>query len=165
MDKKRIIMKIKILLAGLLAIVLTSCSEDFLNLPSQEDLTTAVYFQTEADFEAAVNGIYATMRGWYGYRGDVGTSPLLIIGDVHSDNSRYTFNPDYRAVQGVEEPADFVPDPQRFSGYWNNFYEWISACNNIIGYIDDVDFDADAKDNLKGQALFIRAMPFCILNR
>ncbi len=166
MDKNRIIMKNKILLLlGLIAIVITSCSEDFLNLPSQEDLTTAVYFQTEEDFEAAVNGVYANLRGWYGYRGDVGTSPYLIIGDVHSDNARYTFNPDYRAVQSVEEPADFVPDPQRFSGYWNNWYEWISGCNNIIGFIDDVDMDADAKDNLKGQALLIRAHSYFWLLR
>ncbi|MGW8317007.1 MAG: RagB/SusD family nutrient uptake outer membrane protein [Bacteroidales bacterium] len=149
-------MKMKIIIAGLLTILLGSCSEDFLTIPSKESLTTAVYFESQKDFEYTVNGIYAALRGWYGQAGN-NTSPLFIMGDIHSDLARYTFNPNFRATQGVEEPADFVPIQQMFSGYWNDFYQWISSCNQVIGYIDDVDMDADVKSNLKGQALFLRA--------
>ncbi len=153
-------MKIKIILALLLAILYTSCSEDFLDIPSQESLTTSVYFQTEADFESAVNGIYAPLRGWFN-----GVSNSLLVGDIHSDNARYTLNPGYRATQNVETPADFIPEATMWSGYWNTFYQWISRCNQVIGYIDDADFDATAKENLKGQALFLRAYSYFWLLR
>lgn len=158
-------MKIKIILVSLLTIIFISCSEDFLDISSQESLTTTVYFQSENDFESAVNGIYATMRGWYGPRTDVSTSPLFITGDIHSDNARYALNPGYRATQDVETPADFIPEATMWSGYWNTFYQWISRCNQVIGYIDAVDFDATSKANLKGQALLLRAHSYWWLLR
>ena len=63
-------MKMKIIIAGLLTILLSSCSEDFLTIPSKESLTTAVYFESQKDFEYTVNGIYAALRGWYGQAGN-----------------------------------------------------------------------------------------------
>ena len=75
-------MKIKHIIAVFfLAILINSCSEDFLTLPSPSSLSTPVYFKTQTDFESAVNGIYATLRGWHMYDN-------IIIGDVHTDNSR-----------------------------------------------------------------------------
>ena len=158
-------MKVKITLALLLAILFTACSEDFLDIPSEEALTTTVYFQTQSDFESAVNGIYEPMRGFFSPRTTVTTSALFVIGEMHSDNARYALNPGYRATDQVELPADFVPEPTLFSGYWNSMYGWISNCNQVIGYIDDVDFDATVKANLKGQALFIRAYSYWWLLR
>lgn len=158
-------MKIRFIITGLVVLLFTSCSESFLDLPSQESLSTAVYFKTKEDFEAAVNGIYAPMRTWFGPRTDVSTSPLFITGDIHSDIARYTLNPNYRATQDVETPADFVPEATLFSGYWNTFYQWISRCNQVIGYIDGVEFDAAVKGNLKGQALFLRAYSYWWLLR
>ncbi|WP_321373134.1 RagB/SusD family nutrient uptake outer membrane protein [uncultured Draconibacterium sp.] len=158
-------MKVKIILAGLLSILFTSCNESFLDIPSEEALTTTVYFQTENDFQAAVNGTYAAMRQWFGSGGDVSTTPLILIGDIHSDNSRYALNPNYRATTGPETSADFVPETTMFSSYWNDFYNWISRCNQIISRIDEVEIDADAKANLKGQALFMRAYSYWWLVR
>ncbi|MEZ5072971.1 MAG: RagB/SusD family nutrient uptake outer membrane protein [Bacteroidales bacterium] len=158
-------MKTKLIFAAVLVLLMTACSEEFLSLPSREDLTTAEFFQSQSDFEFAVNGIYAPIREWYGPNTDVSTSPLFITGDIHSDNARYALNPNYRATQAVETPADFIPEQTLFSGYWNTFYQWISRCNQVIGNIDDVDFDAEAKANLKGQALFLRSHSYWWLLR
>jgi hypothetical protein len=155
-------MKTKIFLAGLLLALLgSSCSEDFLEIPSQSALSTPIYYQTEADFQAAVNGIYSLIRIW---NKDV-TTPALMIGDMHSDNSRYYLNPSFRAGITEEGAADFVPNPQLFSGYWSSFYQWISNANQVISRIDNVDMDADVKDNLKGQALFLRGYAYWWLAR
>ncbi len=158
-------MKIKYIIIGILAIFFTSCDEDFLSIDSQESLTTASYFQTEDDFIAAVNGIYAPVREWFSENSDVTTSPAILIGDMHSDNSRYFYNPNYRATTTAEYISDFVPDVTRFSSYWIDIYDWISRTNQVIGFIDDADFDQDSKDNLKGQALFFRSYSYWWLLR
>ncbi len=158
-------MKIKIIIVGMLTLFFSSCTESFLELPSESSLSTPIYFQTEADFESAVNGIYAPMRVWFGPNTDVSTSPAILIGDMHSDNSRYVLNPNYRATGGAEGAADFIYDSQQFSSYWNDFYSWISRANQIIALIDGVDFDATSKSNIKGQALFLRAYSYWWLVR
>lgn len=160
-------MKFKhILLAGLTLVMINACTEDFLDRPSQEALTTGVYFTQQADFEAAVNGIYAPLQGFYNNRTQANTwvPPNLQMGDMHSDNARYYYNPNYRAV--TEGPADFIPEPDLFSGYWNTFYSWISRTNQVLATIDreGIEWESTAvRDNLKGQALFMRAWSYWFL--
>jgi hypothetical protein len=50
-----------------------------------------------------------------------------------------------------------------FSNFWNNFYSWISRANQVLATIDNPDIvwtNASVKDNLKGQALFLRAYSY-----
>lgn len=162
-------MKIKYIIATFFIAMLTfSCSEDFLTIPSQTALSTPVYFKTQADFEAAVNGIYAPLRSFFnvGNTGGItGTSTYLTIGDMHSDNARYYYNPAYRSTTGAENAADFIPDETIFSGNWNTFYGWISRANQVLSLIDAATFDQAVKDNLKGQALFLRGLSYFWLAR
>jgi len=161
-------MKFKhILLAGLTIALFATCSEDFLDVPSKADLTSAVYFKTQSDFVAAVNGIYSPMQDFFdvgqggGANANNDASPMFQIGDMHSDNGRYLYNPNYRAVNEV--PADFTPDATMFSGFWNDFYDWIARANQVLAKIDNPDIvwkNTNVKDNLKGQALFLRAYSY-----
>jgi len=153
-------MKIKYIIAVcFMAILINSCEKDFLNLNSPSSLTLPVYFKTQDDFQSAVNGIYAGMRGWFN-----GANNLL-IGDMHSDNARCYYNPLKRSSVYEESVADFVPDNQILSDNWNTFYSWIARTNQVLDLIDDVVIDQSAKDNLKGQALFLRAYSYWWLTR
>jgi hypothetical protein len=163
-------MKIKHIIATcFFTILLFSCSEDFLTIPSASSLSVPVYFKTQADFESAVNGIYNPLSGFFNYTTPNfainGTANHLLIGDMHSDNARYYYNPSYRATIAQENVADFVPDIQNFSGFWNTFYGWIARANQVLSCIDDATFDQAVKDNLKGQALFLRAYSYWWLAR
>lgn len=157
-------MKLKyIFLTAVSVLLLNSCSEDFLDRPSESALTSAVFFKTQADFEAAVNGIYAPLRTYYNSQTKNNTwmPPNLEMGDYHSDNARYYYNPNYRAVD--ETAADFIPENQLFSGEWNTYYSWISRANQVLATIDNegVNWENTAiRDNLKGQALFLRAWSY-----
>lgn len=160
-------MKIKyIMTACFLTILTTSCEKDILIIPSQSSLTLPLYFKTQADFESAVNGIYKSMTSWFSSSNHYANN--IIIGDMHSDNSRYYHNRDFYSPEYLVEitkSADFVPDNQVFSAYWNDFYKWISLANQVLDLIDDATFDNVIKDNLKGQALFIRAYSYWWLAR
>jgi hypothetical protein len=163
-------MKIKHIIATcFFTILLFSCSEDFITIPSSSALSTPVYFKTQTDFEGAVNGIYNPMSAFFGSTSPNfainGTANHLQIGDMHSDNARYYYNPSYRATITQENIADFVPVSTLFSDYWNTFYSWITRTNDVISRIDGATFDQAVKDNLKGQALFFRAYSYWWLAR
>jgi starch-binding outer membrane protein, SusD/RagB family len=154
-------MKYYILFAGLLVIGISSCKKDFLDIPSETNLTSATFFKTQGDFEKAVNGAYAPLRNRFGSGANSGTGDWL-MGEMHSDNTHYILNPNFRATIDQEQVADFIYDPASTAAtfkYTTN-YLVIARANQILALIDDLDFDATAKSNLKGQALFLRALSY-----
>ncbi len=157
-------MKSKIFLFGTLALLLSACGEEFLNVPSQTALTSEVFFKTEADFSAAINANYAPLRVMY--TGTAATSEgatgLYILTEMHSDNARYILNPGFRATLNQENAADFVTEASNTVStfQYRTNYSIIARSNQILSTIDDVDFDAAKKGNIKGQALMLRAFSY-----
>jgi hypothetical protein len=156
-------MKIKIIAASLLIFSISSCKKSFLSLPSQTTLSTPVFFKTQTDFVQAINGAYAPLRTLYnGIAGSTGSA--WVMGEMHSDNTRYIINPNYRATIDQENTADFIYDPSSAiatAAYTTN-YLVIARANQVLAPIDAVDFDATVKNNIKGQAYFLRAL--CYFN-
>lgn len=159
MNEKNKIMKYYIILAGLVFFTLSSC-EDLLDIPSKTDLSTSSFFQTQDDFEKAVNGVYEPLRDLYNAGFNAGTG-AMIMGEMHSDNARYAYNLGFRATIAQEDIADFVYDPANTAQTqrYQTLYLIISRANEVLLRIDDMDFDQTVKDNIKGQSLFLRA--FC----
>lgn len=139
-----------------------SCNEDFLVIPSKTDLSTATFFKTQDDFERAVNGTYEPLRGLYNSGGN-GQTGQYVMGEMHSDNSYYIYNPGFRATIDAENIADLIYDPASGSAtfkYRQN-YLIISRANQVLAAIDGITFDdAAVKSNLKGQGLFLRALAY-----
>ena len=148
-------MKIKIIAASLLIFSISSCKKSFLDLPSQTTLSTPVFYKTQTDFEQAINGVYAPLRGLY-------TGSAWAMGEMHSDNARYTINPNFRATIDQENTADFITDPSSglATSYYTTNYLVIARANQVLAPIDAVDFDATIKNNIKGQAYFLRALAY-----
>lgn len=151
-------MKSKIILFGILAVMLTACGEEFLNVPSQTSLTSEIYFQKESDFQAAINANYAPLRDVYN-----GGTAIWALTEMQSDNARYIFNPDLRASLNQENVADFIQEASNTvsTNVYRVNYRTIARANQILATIDGVTFSSDAvKNNIKGQALFLRALSY-----
>jgi hypothetical protein len=148
------------ILIGCLMLGLSSC-EDFLELPSETNLTSATFFKSQNDFMKAVNGAYAPLRGLFASGANAATGSWL-MGEMHSDNTRYKYNPNFRATIDQENIADFtvIPTNSAALNKYRGYYSVIARANQILGTIDGVDFDAAVKSNLKGQALFLRAFSY-----
>ncbi len=158
-------MKTRTLLTWLLGIVLTGCQKDFLNIVPQTALSSATFFKSEADFTQAVNGAYVPLRAIFNER-------AWILGELHSDNAYYARNTLFGAVDPTENIADFaVPTANGVTANDNVLqqyrydYQIIARANQVLSLIDGVDFNADSKNNLKGQALFLRAFAYFELVR
>jgi hypothetical protein len=153
-------MKKTIIFTWLLGFTLTSCQKDFLTVVPETALSSATFFTKEADFVQAVNAAYVPLRFIYNER-------AWILGELHSDNTYYARNILFGAVDGTENIADFaVPTANGVTAndnvlqHYRYDYQIIARANQVLAVIDKVDFAAASKNNLKGQALFLRAFAY-----
>ncbi len=146
------------------ALALTGC-EDFLTVVPETQLSSATFFKNQTDFEQAVNAAYVPLRTIINDR-------AWLLSEMHSDNTYYARNVLFGATDNQEDLADFsVPESNGTTAnthvlnQWRQDYLMIARTNQILTLIDDVDFDATAKANVKGQALFLRAYAYFELVR
>lgn len=152
------------ILFGVLAIILSSC-EDFLTVVPETNLSTATFFRSEADFQQAVNAVYAPMRAIVNDR-------AWLLSEMRSDNTMYARNIMFGATEQQEDISDHaIPDAQGINAnnhvlnHWRLDYLIIARANQILTTIDNVDFNANSKNNIKGQTLFLRALAYYDLAR
>ena len=146
--------------------MLTSCNNDFLTAVPQTALSSATFFKTESDFQQAVNGAYVPLRPIFNER-------AWILGELHSDNAYYARNILFGAVDPTENIADFaIPSANGVTANDNVLqqfrydYQIVARANQVLSLIDGVKFGADStKNNLKGQAMFLRAFAYFQLVR
>jgi tetratricopeptide (TPR) repeat protein len=157
-------MKKYIIAFSMASVLLTGC-EDFLTVIPETELTSNTFFKTQSDFEQAVNAAYAPLRS-------ITTERSWLLGEMHSDNTYYGRNPNFGAVDPQEDLADFsvlvsngTSPNGNLLGQWRQDYLIISRANQILDLIDGVEFDAAAKANVRGQALFLRAYAYFELAR
>ncbi len=143
----------KILFLGLL---LASC-DNFLDIPSKTALSTDVYYQSQEDFEHGLNGVYSILRDLYS-----GSDGAWAMGELRSDNTTYAFNPNDRGTISAEFVKNFLDDANNSVSYhkYADDYSIISNANYLLENIDNVAFDQQAKNNIKGQTLFLRAFAY-----
>ncbi|MBB3839745.1 hypothetical protein FHS57_003756 [Runella defluvii] len=153
-------MKKIIISAFLLSFGLASCKESFLTVVPETALSSATFFSKEADFVQAVNAAYVPLRAIYNDR-------HWILAEMHSDNTYYARNILFGAVDGTENVADFaIPTASGVTAndnvlqHYRLDYQIIARTNQVLALIDKVDFNADSKNNLKGQALYLRAFAY-----
>ena len=158
-------MKNKLILTWLLGLALTGCTTNFLTIAPETNLSSATFFTKEADFQQAVNGAYVPLRTIFNDR-------AWALGEMHSDNTYYARNILFGAVDPTENIADFaIPVANGVTA--NDYvlqqfrldYQIVARANQILALIDKVEFSADSKANLKGQALFLRAFAYFELVR
>lgn len=158
-------MKKIIILIWLAGVVLTSCQDNFLDIVPETSLSSATFFKTQADFQQAVNGAYVPLRSIVNDR-------AWLLGEMHSDNTYFGRNPLFGATEQQEDIADFaiptangVTSNVHVLNQYRLDYQIIARTNQVLALIDDVEFDTESKNNLKGQALFLRAYAYFELAR
>jgi len=158
-------MKNKIVIICLVGAVLLSCQDDFLTIVPETSLSSATFFTKEADFIQAVNAAYVPLRSIVNDR-------AWLLGEMHSDNTYYARNVLFGATEQQEDIADFavptangVTSNTHVLNQYRLDYQIISRVNQILSSIDDVEFNAEIKNNVKGQAYFLRAYAYFELVR
>jgi hypothetical protein len=137
--------------------VLVSCKK-FLTETPYSLLSTNNFYQTEGDAEVAVNGVYSTLTAQT-YYGRTSWTVSELSGDLlmvpsTSSSDRITLG-NYTATSSNGEIAN----------WWTNIYSMIDKANDVIAHVPGINMDTAARNDLVGNAMFLRALGYFELVR
>lgn len=147
---KKIILKV-LTIVGLLGG--TSCSESFLDLNPETNVSANAFYKNKSHFEQALIASYTGLRHI--------AQDGLFMDEMRSDNAFYTF---YSADRGTyartEVIALFLDDES--TGNWiedrySYNYNCISRLNTILDRLESSELTDDEKSAVKAEASFLRA--------
>ncbi len=145
----------KIMLSLLVILVLTGCQKDFLDRPSQSQISTENFYQTKEEIRLATAALYGgTIWGSWNY------SSYLQIGDILSGN----LVAPYQGQAGVQLNTFTLSGSNSIlQDCWKSWYIIIAHCNATINAIEQrtpATVDEADKNGGIAEAKFIRAMAY-----
>jgi hypothetical protein len=151
-------MKKKLLLLSLCSLGLFTSCEKFLEEKPYDFLTASNFYQNEGDAIAGLNGVFSQMQAQTHYGRTVWLVTELpgdymaVVGATTGDRaelSRFT----YTANNG------------EIGNWWVNNYRLIGRANDVIEKVPAVSMDEASKNNIIGNARFLRALAYFELVR
>lgn len=143
MNPKRII---GIMAAALVLFAVEACSDDFVEVDSN-DPNSEAFFNTEQDYQDALIGAYDLLQSSYinVMLGEIASNNTLAGGESATD------------VIGIQQIDDMIHTPvnQQLRDIWQWMYAGVNRANFILEFQDNLEFDGKA--SVLGQARFLRA--------
>ena len=127
---------------------------DFLERESKDFEVPENFFNSEEDFVLALNGIYATLA-----EGALFGDNMLGRMGLSADIGYEYYASDYNTVGNYNaSPSDI-----KITNYWRRLYDGINRANILIDNIARLTVDEKRKNDIYGQALFLRAYFYFLL--
>lgn len=143
---------IHIILAMLMLIAGISACDDQLEVTNPNTQTTYDFGNTEAELEEAVIACYNRIR-LEGTTARVGYTLDAVRGDeVWNSSQQWYLEYDNLNSPGTDEIGDQWP--------WRDNYHVVNRTNFVLSKVDDVEMSEDSYNQIKGQALFLRAWAY-----
>ncbi|WP_372934160.1 RagB/SusD family nutrient uptake outer membrane protein [Mariniphaga sediminis] len=116
-------------------------------------LSPETYFNTEAELNYALNGVYDILGYTYG------TVRLYRLG-LEADEGYYARTTPVTGPQAY----NFTSTDSNISGLWTNWYVGINRANLLLENVDkSKSIDQAVRDRIKGEALFLRGYYYFLL--
>lgn len=137
-----------------LALLVSSCEEGFLDTAPSDRGSVDAFFETEEDVLRALNGVYDVFQGtvWGG---------AFYIMNVHFDilteNAVGCCPWEYQYLT-IAKGEHNATTGGVINNKWDFGYEGIFRANSVLENIDNVAIDEDAKNKLRAEARFLRAL-------
>ncbi len=147
--------KLKTLLLGMVLIGFTSC--DVLDQEPQQSLP-AGSIETIGDMESLLVGTYDQVQGLND--GDTNSGQLIFLNDIITGDVNWvgSFTTYVQVAQ-----HDMATANGSVADHWDGAYAAINSANIILDTVDGIEATDAEKNNIKGQALFIRALEYYYL--
>lgn len=140
---------LKTLALLLSVVIITACSENWLDEDTETFLSPENTYTTEAGIEKALVPLYRSALDYWGSR---------TWTRAGSDIVWTTFNTK-AAARGMDHyDQSLNPSTGQVRGWWKTIYEAVSKTNFILKYVDDAEWSsAESRGQLEGEARFFRA--------
>jgi hypothetical protein len=134
----------------------TSCKK-MLAEKMHSSLSPDNFYKTEADAEAALNGVFSQLQ----YQ-DYYQRTIYLIADLSAD----IFQPNNASSDRVQlYTGTYTATNGQLYAWWSNIYTLIKNANDVITYVPDINMDDTKKNNILGNAHFLRGMAYFDLVR
>jgi hypothetical protein len=149
-------MKKYLMLLGLATLSLASC-EKFLEETPYDFLSAENFYQTEGDAIAGLNGVFNALlpQTYYGRTG-------WQITELPADLIRVGSSTDERAQLSR---FTYTATNTEINSWWTNSYRMINRANDVIEKVPGISMDATRKNDIIGNARFLRAQGYFDLVR
>jgi len=150
--------KTKYMLAGLFALNLSSCKEQFLDLSPIAQANSNTFYRTSSDMLTALNGAYGALQ----FNGQYGQN--YIFAEVPSDDTTPVLS---GSVTDQDEYDKFYLRTTNpfLAARWSDGYRGIYRANTVIDRVGGVAMDETLKKRVSGEAKFLRALMYFNLVR
>jgi len=125
----------------------TACSDDFIDVPSTNP-NSDDFFKTEKDYQDVLIGVYDLLQASFWN---------VMVGEIASDNTLAGGDPDNIDGPSIQDIDNMVHNDvnEQLRNIWSWMYAGMNRANYLLEFRDNLEFDD--KDNIIGQALFLRA--------
>lgn len=147
----------KLAIVPMMALALTACNEsDFLDLKNPNNKVDDTYWVSEANAQAAIATVYSPIRGqMYGYFGGYSGFHTMNRAD------------DTWFILGEEvhnwEPATYTNTANTAESDFGRLYNGVQRANVVLRKIVNVPMDESKKNELIGEARFLRGYSYFLL--
>lgn len=139
-----------------MTLLVGSC-KSFLDEESYDFISKSNFYKTEGDAIAGLNGAYNIMQIQQLYGRTIWilmdlTGDLMKVGAPQT-NRPELYNQTFTGTNG------------EIANWWNNLYVMINRANDVIAYVPQINMDEAKRNNIVGNARFLRALGYFDLVR
>jgi starch-binding outer membrane protein, SusD/RagB family len=139
-----------ITLLVLVSAMLPGC-EKFLQEDLQGERSDQQFYKTASDAELALTGVYNVLTFANS------DNRIWVFADVASDDAAKGGIPGDQADIGLIDDFNVATDNGNLEQVWALYYEGISRANKLLDNLDGINMDVERRDQIKGEAKFLRA--------
>ncbi len=145
-------MKFKYIFSILLIFGMMSCSEDFTDLSPISQRNVGIFYKTANDMQVATNSIYNVLKADGTYN-----QSYWVLFELRSDNTFWDGTGLAEEITVFDKFTD-IPTSDISEAAWNDSYLGIARANIVLSRLDDIDMDGSTREQLRGEALFLRSL-------
>lgn len=145
----------RILLVTSLVTSLVSCEDDFLEVVPNAPTPEIALSDPEVAPEV-VNAIYDILQDF-----NFNSPPYYGVSEIASDNANKGSSPgDTGTYQQALDDFDFNSTTLAFDLIWEIHFQGIGRANQALGFLEVLEIDENLRDQLTGEATFLRALMY-----
>ncbi|WP_068243776.1 RagB/SusD family nutrient uptake outer membrane protein [Hydrotalea flava] len=143
-----------------MAVIVSGCSKNFLEVPVQGQQPATQIWKTATDAANAVNAIYGNLRSW----NNVAFAPICVESVGSDDAAKGSVPSDATFINAYDNFTVTATDGQ-LDGFWTGQYQNINLCNQVLDNVPNINMDATLKARYLAEAKFVRAYSYFRLVR
>lgn len=149
--------KITLYICSLLMVGMVSCEDELDQVPLSE-ASTANFYRNAAEFEQAINGVYAQLRPF--------PDRYYDLSETRSDNVYGSSSTGVRPWDPINDFVNTLSNNELIEAAWNQNFNGIMRANTVLDRLNaGVVPDETQRKRLEGQAKFLRAIYYFDLVR